>query len=226
MNWDDKGFLISKFKYSENSLIADFFTEDHGRVSGIIFGASSKKLKGYLQIGNLFQVNCNFKNDNRVGSIKVEIINPFTPFYFNNKKKLYSITSAMSMIKLLTAENQSNDQIFRHIFNFFNILKDVEWLKKYLFWELDLLKLTGYDLNLEKIVKKNFNNGNIQYYVENSQEKKTVPNFLIDKDLPNLTTNELIKGYNLLSNYLEKNILNPNNLNHPIPRLDFVNLIK
>ena len=53
MNWDDKGFLISKLKYNENSVIADLFTEDHGRVVGIIFGASSKKIKGYLQIGNL-----------------------------------------------------------------------------------------------------------------------------------------------------------------------------
>ncbi len=52
MIWDDKGFLLSKFKYSENSVIADFFTTEHGKSSGIIFGASSKRIKGYLQIGN------------------------------------------------------------------------------------------------------------------------------------------------------------------------------
>ena len=43
MSWDDKGFLLSKLKYNENSIIADFFTYEHGRTSGIIFGASSKK---------------------------------------------------------------------------------------------------------------------------------------------------------------------------------------
>ena len=43
MNWDDTGFLISKLKYNENSVIADFFSLDHGKTSGIIFGASSKK---------------------------------------------------------------------------------------------------------------------------------------------------------------------------------------
>ena len=31
MIWDDKGYLISKFKYNENSVIADFFTLNHGR---------------------------------------------------------------------------------------------------------------------------------------------------------------------------------------------------
>ena len=45
MNWDDTGYLISKNKYNENSVIADFFTEKHGKCSGIIFGATSKKIK-------------------------------------------------------------------------------------------------------------------------------------------------------------------------------------
>ena len=43
MQWDDTGFLISKNRYNENSVIAEFFTEKHGKCSGIIFGATSKK---------------------------------------------------------------------------------------------------------------------------------------------------------------------------------------
>ena len=42
MNWDDKGFLISKNKYNENSLIAEIYTQSHGKVSGIIFGSKIK----------------------------------------------------------------------------------------------------------------------------------------------------------------------------------------
>ena len=52
MNWDDTGFLLSKNRYNENSLIAEIFTKNHGKVSGIIFGGTSKKIKNYLQIGN------------------------------------------------------------------------------------------------------------------------------------------------------------------------------
>ena len=57
MNWDDKGFLLSKHRYNENSLIAEIFTKDHGKISGIIFGGTSKKIKNYLQIGNQLFVN-------------------------------------------------------------------------------------------------------------------------------------------------------------------------
>ena len=86
MIWDDKGFLISKFKYNENSVIADFFTSNHGRCSGIIFGATSNKIKGYLEIGNLFQLNCTLKNESKIGSFKVEIINAITPIFLTIEK--------------------------------------------------------------------------------------------------------------------------------------------
>ncbi len=226
MNWDDKGFLISKFKYNENSVIAEFYTHNHGKISGIIYGASSKKIKGYLQVGNLFQINCNLKNDSKLGSIKVEIIKPLTPFYFSSRKKLHSITSAMSMIRLLTAENQINENIYFHMNDFFEVLQENEWLRKYLFWELNLLKLTGYDLNLDKIVTSQKSGSEINYFVENFKEKKFVPAFLVDKTISNLKQGDLIKGYNLISNYIEKNILIPNNLNHPLARLNFISLLK
>ena len=50
MNWQDKGYLLSKNKYNENSLIAELFTKDKGKISGIIFGGTSKKIKNYFVI--------------------------------------------------------------------------------------------------------------------------------------------------------------------------------
>ena len=50
MIWDDTGFLLSKNKYSENSLIAEVFTKVHGKISGIIFGGTSRKIKNYLSL--------------------------------------------------------------------------------------------------------------------------------------------------------------------------------
>ena len=45
MIWDDYGYLVGKSKYNENSLISEIYTENHGKVSGIIFGGTSKKIK-------------------------------------------------------------------------------------------------------------------------------------------------------------------------------------
>ena len=132
MNWDDSGFLLSKSKYNENSLITDIFTKNHGKVSGIIFGGTSKKIKNYLQIGNQLFVNYNSKSESRIGYFRIEIYKAYSPIYFDENKKLNCIMSAMNLIKLLTADFQSNIKIYDLINEFYLILSENQWLKKYL----------------------------------------------------------------------------------------------
>ena len=123
MIWDDTGYLISKNKYSENSLIVELFTKNHGKVSGIVYGGSSKKIKNYLQIGNKLFANYNSKNENRIGYFKFEIIEASSPFFFDNKEKLNCLISAMQLIRILNAESQKNLKIYDLIDNFFKLLK-------------------------------------------------------------------------------------------------------
>jgi DNA repair protein RecO (recombination protein O) len=226
MNWDDSAYLVSKNRYSENSIIAEVFTENHGKISGIIFGGTSKKIKNYLQIGNKVHVNYNSKSVNRIGYFKIEILKALTPLYFDENQKLSCITSAMHLIKLLTAEAQSNKEIFKLIDKFFEILTSDNWIKKYIFWELELLKLLGYDLELRNIAEKEVNDNEINYYVKSSTEKKNIPNFLVDENNLDVNLKNLLKGLKLVSDYLEKSILKPNNLNLPTSRTDFINLLK
>ena len=226
MNWNDPGFLLSKNKYNENSIIAEIFTEHHGKCSGIIFGATSKKIKNYLQTGNMLHINHTYKNDGKIGYFKVEILKALSPLYFDNKKKLMCLSSAMNLIKLLTVESQENSKIFKLINDFFVILPNKNWVKEYIFWELKLLKLVGYDLELYKLVNKEIINNKTTYYVQSSTEKKIVPNFLVDLDYDELDNNNLLNGLKLVGDYLEKNILIPNNLNYPTQRSDFIKILK
>ncbi|MDA9186672.1 DNA repair protein RecO [Candidatus Pelagibacter sp.] len=226
MNWIDEGYLISKNRYSENSLIAEIYTKNRGKVSGIIFGGTSKKIKNYLQIGNKLHVNYNSKSETRIGYFKIEILNAYSPLYFDHKQKLSCITSATNLIKILTADSQANIKVYQIIENLFLILKDQDWLKKYIFWELDLLKLLGYDLELENLVEKDTVENKTVYYASSSNEKKFVPNFLIEKDLEVNDIKTLLNGLKLVGDYLDKTILKPNNLNYPNSRLLFINSLK
>ena len=226
MNWIDEGYLISKNRYSENSLIAEIYTKNRGKVSGIIFGGTSKKIKNYLQIGNKLHVNYNSKSETRIGYFKIEILNAYSPLYFDHKQKLSCITSATNLVKILTADSQANIKVYQIIENLFLILKDQDWLKKYIFWELDLLKLLGYDLELENFVEKDTVENKTIYYASSSNEKKFVPNFLIEKDLEVNDIKILLNGLKLVGDYLDKTILKPNNLNYPNSRLLFINSLK
>ena len=226
MQWDDIGYLVSKNRYNENSIIAEFYTKDHGKCSGVIFGGTSKKIKNYLQIGNKFHINYNYKIEGKLGYFKIEIFKVYTPFYFNNKKKLLCITSAMNLIKLLTVELQENFKIFDAIEDFFVNLNNENWAKKYVFWELKILKYIGYDIDLKKIINSEIIKNEKKYYLKSNTNKKYIPNFLIDKDDKRIDNDSLLKGLNLVGDYMNKYILKPNNINYPNARLEFINLFK
>tara|TARA_B100000900_G_C20569154_1_gene712441 strand:- start:654 stop:1340 length:687 start_codon:yes stop_codon:yes gene_type:complete len=228
MNWDDTGFLISKNKYSENSLISEIYTKNHGKISGLIFGGTSRKVKNYLQIGNQLYVNYNSKTENRIGYFKLEIQKVFSPIYFENPQKITCIYSAMNLVRLLTAESQSNLKIFHLIEKFYSIIsgKYNEWLKDYIFWELELLKTLGFDLELNKLVSEELVDNKTIYVVKSKNEKKIIPSFLINKDLQETDLDTLLKGLKLVGDFLEKNILKPNNLIYPISRTHFIDTLK
>ena len=226
MNWDDSGFLIFKNRYNENSIISEFYTKNHGKISGIVFGGTSKKIKNYLQIGNQLYLNYNSKSEGKLGYFKLEIQKVYSPIYFENSQKLLCINSAMNLIRLLTAESQSNLKIFDLIEKFYFILSNDEWLRNYIFWELELLKTTGFDLELNNLATKELLDNKEVYIVKSKIEKKIIPNFLIDKKLIVDDINTLLNGLKLVSDFLEKTILKPNNLNYPISRTQFINSLK
>ena len=65
-----------------------------------------------------------------------------------------------------------------------------------------------------------------QYKIISTNEKKYVPNFLIEKNLDVDDINILLKGLKLVSDFLDKTILRPNNINYPNSRILFINSLK
>ena len=224
MNWQDKGYLISLNKYNENSSIAEFYTENNGKIVGIIFGSTSKKIKSYLLIGNKFHINSKLREDGRLGYLKVEIDEIKTPVYLENKKKLFCIIYCMNLIKILTAENENNIEIYNLLEKLFKIIELDYWLVEFLYLELNILKSIGYDINFKDYVVDRSINGQTKYIVDSSQ--KIIPNFLIDKNISPENLKDIYSGFSIVGDFLDKTIIKPNNKSYPSSRNDFVNLLK
>ena len=132
----------------------------------------------------------------------------------------------MNLVRLLTAESQSNIDIYKLIEKFYYIISNDQWLKDYIFWELELLKTIGFDLELSNFATKELLDDKIIYVVKSKNEKKIIPNFLIDKKIVVNDLNILLNGLKLVSDFLEKTVLKPNNLNYPISRTHFINSLR
>ncbi len=225
MNWQDTGYLLAKNKYSENSAIVEFFTKKRGKVSGIIYGATSKKLKNYLLIGNKFHINYITKSENKLGYFNIEIDKINTPIYLENQRKLSCICYSMNLIKILTVENQENLNLYILIDELFDFLKNEIWINTFILWELNIFNKLGYSLNFEDYVIKATKNNKDVFYLK-SDTTRIIPSLLIKKNIISTDEVELLDALKIVGDFLDKSILGPNNINPIMTRGVFINSIK
>ena len=217
MKWQDKGYLLKINRYNENSSIAEFFTEKHGKATGIIFGSTSKKIKNYLLIGNKFHINYSAKNENSIGNLKIEIDKITTPFVIDIKLNFFCIVYSFNLISILSVENQKNIEVYNLLNKLFEIIKPNFSFDYYILWELELLKNFGYELNYIDHSKLVIKNG-LEIYVSKMDQNKTIPSFLINRTYKKIEKNDIIKAFNLTGDFLSKSIFNENNLSIPVSR--------
>ena len=219
MNWEDECYLLSKKKFRENANIINVFTLNKGKVGGIVYGGNSRKIRNYLQISNKLFIFHNSKNDNKIGYFKTELIKAITPLYFNDKERTSAIISLSSLLNSLLPDSQPYKNIYISYEKLINSLNLDNWIILYIFFELNLIKDLGYDVNLNQYINDIDKNSEIKK-IKIDGYIYDVPIYLILKKPPAEILNNLIKK----SLYFTRNIiLNkffiPNNLIFPKSRV-------
>ncbi len=219
MNWQDEGFLLSKIKFRENANIINVFTNTHGKVSGIVYGGNSRKIRNFLQISNKIFVFYNSKSENRIGYFKTELVEAISPKYFNNKKKTTSLLSLSSILNLLLPDSQPYKNLFISVESFLKNLDCSNWAVNYIYWELNLLKELGFDPYLDQF-SKNLDNSVNSKIIEIDNIRYQVPTFLLkEKNMQNIDNKNLLIGLSFTRNLLSNKFFLPNNLVFPKARI-------
>ncbi len=216
MNWQDEGYILSKKKFRENALIIEVFTKNFGKVNGIVYGGTSRKVKNFLQISNKIFVIYNSKSENRIGYFKTELIKAISPKYFNNTNKTICLNSLSSILKILLPENEVQKKIFNSLDFFINNLEKKEWLLHYLNWEIDLIRDLGFGLNIDK-KKYSFNKKEI-LSVKIDDAVYKIPSFIFSTQNKIINSKDLSQGLTFSRNLMENKFFTPNNLRFPYSR--------
>ena len=207
MNWEDECYLLSKRKFKENANIINVFSKKRGKVSGVVYGGNSRKIKNYLQISNKLYINHNAKNENRLGYFKTELVKPISPLYFNDKERSSALLSISSILNILLPDSQPNQNIYKSLEEFVNSIKLDNWIILYV-----------YDPNLEKF-KSNISESDFQK-IKIDTFTYDAPSYLIQNKIPDNFSNNLIKtSLNFTRNIIQNRFFLPNKLPFPKPRL-------
>ena len=217
MNWEDEGYLLSKKKFRENAIIISAFTKTHGKISGIVYGGTSRKIKNYLQIGNKIFLIHNSKNRNKLGYLKTEIIEAISPRYFNDKKRSYLILSIADLLNSLLPDEEPHNNIYSSLDNLIRNLDNKSWPLIYSFWEVNLIKELGFGFTTDQSSSSkdilSINIDNISY---------KVPKFIINGRIPDSFSKEIINhALSFTRNLMLNKFFLPNNLYLPKSRVLF-----
>jgi DNA repair protein RecO (recombination protein O) len=219
MNWDDECYLLSKRKFRENANIINVFTSKKGKVGGVVYGGNSRKIRNYLQISNKIFISHTSKNENKIGYFKTELIKPISPLYFNDKERTSALISLCSLLNILLPESQPNKKIYKIFDNLINSLNFNNWIFLYIFFEINLIKELGYDVNLSSYKETNDELTNMKK-INIDGFIYEVPNYLMQTKVPDVITNYLIrKSLYFTRNIIVNKFFLPNNLLFPKSRV-------
>ena len=217
MNWEDEGYLLSKKKFRENAIIINAFTKIHGKISGIVYGGTSRKIKNYLQVGNKIFLMHNSKNRNKLGYLKTEIMEAISPRYFNDKKRSYLIVSIADLLNSLLPDEEPHNNIYSSLDNLIRNLDDKNWPLIYSFWEVNLIKELGFGFTVDQTSTSkdilSINIDNISY---------KVPKFIISGKIPENFSKKIVNhALSFTRNLMLNKFFLPNNLYLPKSRVLF-----
>ena len=217
MNWEDECYLLSKRKFRENANLINVFSKTRGKVSGIVYGGNSRKIRNYLQISNKLFVIHNSKNENKLGYFKTELVNPVSPLFFNDKKRSCALVSLCSLLNILLPDSQPNKNIYKTLEKFIESINLDNWIILYIYLELSLIKDLGYDTNLSQFTAEANSEMNKIKIDTFSYE---VPNYLILRTIPlNLSKVLIKKSLFFTRNVIQNRFFIPNNLPFPKTRI-------
>ena len=219
MIWEDECYLLSKRKFRENANIINIFTLKKGKINGIVYGGTSRKIKNYLQISNKLFVSHNSKSENQIGYFKTELIKPISPIYFNDKQRTSALISICSLLDILLPESQPNEKIYNSFEKLINSISLENWIFLYIFFEINLIKDLGYDTNLSEHLKKIASDKDL-LKIRIDGYIYEIPNYLIQKKIPKNFSNILIrKSLYFTRQVMQNKFFIPNNLMFPKARV-------
>ena len=231
MRWESNGLILNFSKYNEKSYILEIFTEEHGKHKGIIRGLHSKNKRSIIEPGNEVFATWSGRLETHLGNYNVEPIKLWSSHVLQFKDKLSAISSICSLISLTMAERQPNPIIYFSSKKLIEIVasKREDWIREYVFWEMQLLSEIGYGLDLERCAVTS-KSSNLVYVSPSSGRAVTnegagdfrnkllpLPKFMTDFKA-NYDNDDIYNALNLTEFFFKKRFFLSNNLNFPQSR--------
>jgi len=229
ISWQDTGIILSVRPHGENGGVVSLLTQNHGRAAGYVYGATSTKSRGVLEIGNVVAATWAAKSHDQLGTYTFELEKSHTADVIDESIKLTCLQAACALADKTLPEHEKHPGVFDGMMALMNSFSTELWGATYIFWELGLLRELGFGIDLSKCVKTGAVD-NLLYVSPKSgsavsaaagEEYKdrllALPPFL--RGEARFEDADILDGLKLTGHFLLNRVFSQSNSNLPEPRL-------
>jgi DNA repair protein RecO (recombination protein O) len=151
MDWSDDGIVLGLRHYGENSAILEALTRAHGRHLGLVRGATSKRIKGALEPGNVLKLHWRARLDQQLGNYALELASARAAQFFHDGLKLAGLGAACAVVAATLPEREAHTRVFEALDALLTAAAEKPspaWIEDYVRFELVLLEDLGFGLDL------------------------------------------------------------------------------
>ena len=149
ITWRDEGALLAVRRHGESAAIIDVFTAEHGKMAGVVRGATNRKLAPALQIGTQLDVTWKARLSEHLGSYTIEPIRSRAVQAMGGRLPLAGLNAVTGLLTFCLPEGEALPRFYVRSMAVLDLLEEETlWPLAYLQWELALLEEMGFGLDL------------------------------------------------------------------------------
>jgi DNA repair protein RecO (recombination protein O) len=228
--WSDRAISLGLRRYGETGAILEVFAREHGRRRAVIYGGASQKKRGPMQPGNSLMVTWKARTDDSLGFFTVESENERAARFMSDAESLAGLSALSELLAAALPEGEAKPGLFDAAETLLDLFGEPEiWPALFVKWEMGLLQMLGYGLDLTTCAISGSNDGLTHVSPKSGRAVRgsdaaeyldrllALPAFLVDSTAP-ASPLDIGAGFRLTGHFLSERLFSDLNRGMPEAR--------
>lgn len=229
--WSDRAISLGLRRFGETGAILEVFAREQGKRRGMVHGGASRTKRAPMQPGNTLQITWKARADDSLGYFTAESENERAAIYMSDGVALSGLSALSELLAAALPEGEAKPALYDAAETVLDLLGNEEvWPALFIRWELGLLTMMGYGLDLSACAVSGGNDGLTHVSPRSGRAVRgseagdyldrllPLPQFLIDSTAP-VTPVDIHHGFRLTGHFLAERLFADLNKGVPEARL-------
>jgi DNA repair protein RecO (recombination protein O) len=231
--WSDRAISLGLRRFGETGAILEVFAREQGRRRGLVYGGASRTKRAPMQAGNTLSVTWKARTDDNLGFFSLaETERERAAVHMADGEALAGLSALAELLAAALPEGEAKPALYDAAETLLNSLDDeTVWPALFIRFELGLLTMLGYGLDLSSCAVSGGNDGLTHVSPRTGRAVRgseageylsrllPLPAFLTDSKA-SATPVDIHNGFRLTGHFLGERLFA--DLNKPVPEARFL----